>query len=627
MISNNIENQYSNTKAQVTIFIIIAVMIVVGMLVYFYFRSDLFKTEIPAEFSPVYDYYLSCIDDETRNAVFLLGTSGGYIELPDFSPGSEYMPFSSQLNFLGDGIPYWHYISGNNVVKEEVPSKEKMQDQMNNFLKKRVSNCDIFRFEEQGFKIIIGDIEEVETKINNDNIEVNIKQDISIAYGDNSWSGSSHSREVKSSFGRFYELALKIYQNQEDTEFLENYGVDILRLYAPVDGTEVSCNPKIWKVDDVREGLMSALEVNTPMIKLEGDYYGLKKDENKYFVRDIGEKVDANVNFVYLRNWPMKMEVWPSEGGLMRADPVGLQEGLGALGFCYVPYHFVYDFAYPVLIQIYYDNEIFQFPVVVNIDKNKPVKSGIGEKISDLAPELCKHKLSDVSVYSYNTNLEPIEALIQYKCFDSSCDIGKTLMNGNEAVLKSKFPQCVNGYLIASAEGYKTKKQIFSSVNEKSVQIVLDKKYKLSLEVTGINKDGYAIITFTKDNEPVTVSYPEQKEIELTEGQYEIKAYAYSGSAISLNGKSQQCVDVPSSGISGILGISEKKCFDIDTSSISGPAISGGGKQSQYITESELETSRKIFVEVENFGIPSTVEELQSNYNKIETGRLDINLE
>ena len=39
------------------------------------------------------------------------------------------------------------------------------------------------------------------------------------------------------------------------------------------------------------------------------------------------------------------------------AEPVGNQEGMGMLGFCYVAYHFVYDLAYPVLVQVYYEDE------------------------------------------------------------------------------------------------------------------------------------------------------------------------------------------------------------------------------------------------------------------------------
>ena len=53
-------------------------------------------------------------------------------------------------------------------------------------------------------------------------------------------------------------------------------------------------------------------------------------------------------------------------------------------------------------------------------------------------------------------------------------------------------------------------------------------------------------------------------------------------------------------------------------------AVSGGGKQNYYIGESELQDSSKIIINAFSFGIPTKVEDLQLNYNNIETSGLDI---
>ena len=121
-----------NNKAQVTIFIIIAIIIVVGVGLFFAVRGGLFDMGIPAEMEPVYSYYLDCIESEGLEGIYILGQQAGYIEPPEFSPGSEYMPFSSELSFLGIGVPYWYYVSGNGIVKEQVPSRDKMESQMGN---------------------------------------------------------------------------------------------------------------------------------------------------------------------------------------------------------------------------------------------------------------------------------------------------------------------------------------------------------------------------------------------------------------------------------------------------------------------------------------------------------------
>ncbi|MFA7707342.1 MAG: hypothetical protein WCX73_00155 [Candidatus Pacearchaeota archaeon] len=622
----------NNRKGQITIFIIIALIILGGIIIYFVYRGGLFQEKLPAELDPVYTYYLGCIENEASTGALILGEQAGYIEQPEFSPGSQYMPFSNQLDFLGTGVPYWYYISGNGVSKEQIPTKEKMQVQLNDFLNERILECDFSTFENQGFIINLGEAE-AETLINSNSIDVSVKQDISISFGEVSWSGTNHEVNLDSNLGKFYELAQKIYATQKESMFLEKYGLDILRLYAPVDGSEIGCSPKIWSLNEIRLELINALEANVPAVKLEGNYYDLKNKENKYFVQNIGEDVDVNVNFLYSGNWPMKLEVWPSEDGLLKANPVGLEEGLGMLGFCYTPYHFVYDFAYPVLIQIYSGEEMFQFPVVILIDKNNPREPLDVEGLPNVVPELCNHKITEMSVSTYNTNLEPIEANIDFKCFDTVCSIGTTnISDSGDAVLVDNFPQCVNGYIVASAEGYKTKKYLTSTLESGEAMIVLDKKYKLDLEV---QKQGaelgsdYSILTFTKDESVTTVSYPSQKQIELTEGQYEIKVYIYSNSSIALKGStSQKCVDVPKSGLSGIFGVTEEKCFDLKIpNQVVDFAVSGGGTQNYYIGESELQESSKLIINADSFGIPSALEDLQENYNKVDTQGVDIMFE
>ena len=219
-------NSMDSKSGQVTIFIILAIIIVAGIGIYFAFKGNLFKTSLPAELDPIYSYYLGCIEGEISDGSLILGTQAGYIDAPEFSPGSSYMPFSSQLDFLGIGIPYWYYISGNGVVKEQIPSKAKMQSQLNDFLDERLLECDFSQFEEQGFEISIGEAQ-TKTSINELGIEANVDQDLSINFGEISWSGSNHDVEINSNLGKFYDLAVKIYINQKETMFLEKYGLDI----------------------------------------------------------------------------------------------------------------------------------------------------------------------------------------------------------------------------------------------------------------------------------------------------------------------------------------------------------------------------------------------------------------
>ena len=624
---NRLKLNKKKNKAQVTLFIILAILIVVVIIALVIFWPKP-KLNIPTEFEPVYNYYLSCIEEEVRVGSVLLGQTGGYIESPEFSPGNTYLPFSSHLDFLGIGVPYWYYISGNNIVREQIPSVSKMEAQLNDFTKEGIDGCSFSEFTDSGFEIGIGP-SEVETFIEDGKIDIEVDQEIQMRYGDSYWAASNHKTEISSPLKRYYDVAKKIYSYNKENMFLENYALDVLRLNAPVDGSEIGCSPKVWSLNEIQENLTVALENNIPAIKVKGDYY---EDSHKYFVRDIGEDIEANVNFMYMRDWPMRLEAWPSEDGILSANPIGLQEGLGMLGFCYVPYHFVYDFGFPVLIQIYDDEMLFQFPVVVYIDKTVPRVAGDIQGLPQTVPELCDKKNTEMTIEVTDNNFNPVDADISYKCFDTVCSIGKTELNNGISTLVADFPQCVNGYIVADAPGYKKRKHLASIMNSGSEYVVMTKLYDLELELmeSGASSENkYALITFENDDETLLVNYPEQTNVQLTSGDYDVKVYVYDDSSLTLQGSSEhKCVTVPKTGFAGFLGGEEEKCFtmDIPDQTID-YAVVGGGSQGHFIGESELIESKKIILEVDYFGAPSKVEDLQLNYNKVETSGLNIYFE
>ena len=152
------KNLSKSKRAQVTIFIIIAIVLVAGVAGFFLLRDKIAITRLHASIEPAYNTFLACLAENTEVGIDVLETHGGYIELPDFEPGSVHMPFSSQLNFLGNPIPYWYYVSGNAIEKEQVPSKTKMEEQLQNFIEERIRGCDFAGYYDEGFEIELDEI-------------------------------------------------------------------------------------------------------------------------------------------------------------------------------------------------------------------------------------------------------------------------------------------------------------------------------------------------------------------------------------------------------------------------------------------------------------------------------------
>jgi len=166
-------------KGQVTLFVIIAILVIAGIIIYFLVSGG-FGRKIPAEMQPVYDAYLSCIEEQARQGIALLGEQGGRIEVKEFVPGSQYMPFSSELNFFGQSVPYWMYVSGNNLLIENVPTRNEMEEELEDYISARLDYCDFSVFPE--YDVFLDD-GSVKASINEEEVIININQPIKIYFG------------------------------------------------------------------------------------------------------------------------------------------------------------------------------------------------------------------------------------------------------------------------------------------------------------------------------------------------------------------------------------------------------------------------------------------------------------
>ena len=603
-------------RGQVTIFIIIGIIIVAAVAIFLVVRGNLAVGTIPANIQPVYNNFLSCLEDNAKIGISILENRGGYIDLPKFEPGNSFMPFSSQLNFFGNSIPYWYYVSGNNIQKEQVPSLQNMEASLANFVNNQIRTCSYANYYSQGFEIL-QDEPTASVSIKNNNVDVSMKMNLKISFGNDTSLIQNHKISISSNLGELYNSARAIYNKEKNEAFLENYGIDTMRLYAPVDGVELTCSPKTWNADDVFNNLKDAIETNTLALNTQNP----KTNDEKYFSIS---GINTNARFINSKNWTSSFEVLPSEDNLLISNPVGNQAGLGILGFCYVPYHFVYNINYPVLIQTYSGDETFQFPVAVVIKGNKP-KVALNSTAQTITADLCPYKNTPTTVKTYDSNLNAVDSQISYECFGESCGIGST----SSGTLTANFPQCVNGFVVARADGYQESREQYSTTQQGSVSVVLNKLYNknVNLKLSGINYNGNAIIYFTSEGNSKVVSYPQQNQVQLGEGTYEISAYIYKNSSIQLQESTQQeCTSTLSSGIGGILGITEKKCFDVKIpQQMISSVLAGGGKQTYYISEDSLKNSNTIEISAEGFNIPTTIQQVQNSYTIFDEQKLEIN--
>jgi hypothetical protein len=576
-----------NRSGQVTIFIIIAILILAIVIGYLVLSGTLSTRGLPPNIQPAYTNFVTCLEEDVSTGISVLESQGGYIDLPDFE-------------------------SGNNIQKEQIPSKEDMENELNSFIEGRIRDCSFEAYNEEGFEISLGE-PNAKTSIRDKEVKVDLDMPVTIEKGNDTAVIKDHEVEINSKLGKLYDSAKEIYEEEQKELFLEEYGIDVLRSYAPVDGVEISCAPLTWDAEEVFDSLQEAIEINTAALKNKGQ-------DDDYFALNL--PVDENVRFLNSKDWPNSLEVLPGDERILVANPVGNQPGLGILGFCYVSYHFVYNLNYPVLIQVYEEigegEEVFQFPVAVVIQRNSPREALETPSAENVVPELCKYKNTEIQINTRDIQLAPVTADISYECFGNRCSIGTTELG----VLNEAFPQCVNGYVSAKADGFKDARYLFSTIQSGSLDIILERTYEttIDLKLDGVTYDGSAVIHVLSDYATETLIYPEQKTVELGEGQHEFHVYIYTDSEIKI-GKTttQECIDVPR-GILGVFGVTQEKCFDIEVpEQVISNALSGGGKQIKYLLETDLDEGRVLEINAQSFPTPETIEQVQDNYFLFET--------
>jgi hypothetical protein len=122
--------------------------------------------------------------------------------------------------------------------------------------------------------------------------------------------------------------------------------------------------------------------------------------------------------------------------------------------------------------------------------------------------------------------------------------------------------------------------------------------------------------------------FPENNEISLSPGNYDLQVYVYSNSTLKLPASEQeQCVDVPRAGVLGMVGLTKKECTTVEfPEQVLTSALIGGGKAEAYLSEVDLINSKVIEISGQSLNVPKSLEELQENYLMVENRELEVNL-
>ncbi len=182
-------------RGQVTIFIIIAIILIAAVALYFVFRDKISIDNIPSEIEPVYINIISCLEETIEEGVEYLVLHGGYYEVPK----------SISITYFTEDIPYYYLNS-----REYVPSVERVERELKNYIHNYLSNCLNFEdFEEQGYEIREGDLL-VSVNIKEEEIRTKLDYPLTLTKGDSTKSLREFESIIEFNIPKFIETSQEI---------------------------------------------------------------------------------------------------------------------------------------------------------------------------------------------------------------------------------------------------------------------------------------------------------------------------------------------------------------------------------------------------------------------------------
>lgn len=417
-------------KAQLTIFIIIGIMLLISAGIYFYLTSrvvpeeDFTVEQIPVEARPIQEFTQECLNRLGVEALKKLGQHGGYIDYADAELSrrsfdvdvldpTESDAFSIS-NSPQDNIIYWWYMITPNecqdciATNENIPALEDLEHQTRLYIERNLDSClqEFKSFDAAGFDVVQTGERTVNVMITENDVMITMLQPTSVSIGDRTTEVSRFITRVPLRLKQIYELANELVEAEVKDEFIETITLNFISLASGLDtnrlppfyASETSYSKRIWIKSVVDQQIKNILVSRIPQIQFDKTKgaapfdIGTEYDTSSYdllYRRELNNSYpDFTARFTYL-NQPTYFEITPSDGDTLSYSQRIPRElnFLGLISFGVANYQnyyeFFYDLSFPVMVEITSTSDLrgepytFRFGIEANIRDNRDLRDWI----------------------------------------------------------------------------------------------------------------------------------------------------------------------------------------------------------------------------------------------------------
>lgn len=483
-------------RGQITIFIILGIVILMGSAGYFYIKQKTSNFEPNTlelrKTTALHPFVETCLEQKTREALGIIGSTGGYLEFPmemKLDPASylKLAPFDEAK------MPYWWYKGEIRIIPlDDEDNYWSIKSQTERYVENNIDEC-IDNFSSiNGYDVYkTGDIDVIITFAEND-IDVKLKYPIRAVKVPelNEFQLNEYDFFVKVPirFRKMYELATKIMESENKDYFMEHFTMDLIALddtgekeSTPLTNFDFRLKPYSWNIKTIKSELQEILYRNIQYIRFNKTEFTPFPDTMPYMQVHNSWNFDyepennypnMRVAATYDQNWPTRLDISPTKGGALRSGNTMVGGYLSFIGI--QTWHFNYDISYPVKITIQDDGDrntdpyTFSYAFIVSIKSNRPYRQNYGTRIFETNYGPDQEEACDYLTQNFDTRVtintlnaftsKPIPKVnITFTCIRYTCPMGKTELtsNGASAGLTTNFPYCPGaGILEGHKEGY-----------------------------------------------------------------------------------------------------------------------------------------------------------------------------
>lgn len=193
-------------KGQVTIFIIISILIIAGVVLFFTLKEDTNisereSIEVDPEIEPIYNYIQSCLDSASEDVVYAVGIGGGYYDIKEKESTQRL------------GVTY-HLNENKNLV----PSKKEIESEISKNTEIQTQNCSSdLDSEFTDYQIKQKNIS-VETTIKQEEVLIEADFPLLIKKGDSIYEIRKFRKIIPVKFGTIHEASSEFIQEEEESQ-------------------------------------------------------------------------------------------------------------------------------------------------------------------------------------------------------------------------------------------------------------------------------------------------------------------------------------------------------------------------------------------------------------------------